>query len=139
MAQSARKNRKVKSFPGPTPDVTMISFGFNHRFYEFFFVEEFTDGSLKIKRTYATKGILNLSPPPTSIFTFLPSPQFSTDLTSFRDNSDLSIYIIAGMLMKLFVYFTQSTMLLYFSTVLNLVTPTSGSLWKRRLITDHPF
>ena len=42
------KNRKVKSFPGPTPDVTMISFGFNHRFHEFFFfVEEFTDGSLK--------------------------------------------------------------------------------------------
>ena len=40
------KNRKVKSFPGPTPDVTMISFGF----YEFFFfVEEFTDGSLKNK------------------------------------------------------------------------------------------
>ena len=100
MAQSARKNRKVKSFPGPTPDVTMISFGFNHRFYEFFFfVEEFTDGSLKIKRTYATKGILNLSPPPTSIFTFLPSPQFSTDLTSFRDNSDLrdrSLFIAWG-------------------------------------------
>ena len=37
------------------------------------------------------KGFLTLPPPSTSIFTFLPSPQFSTDLTSFKDNSDLSI------------------------------------------------
>ena len=72
------KNRKVQSFPGPTPDVT----------YEFFFfVEEFTDAqNIRNERDSQPFPL-----PPQVFFTFLPSPQFSTDLTSFRDNSDLSI------------------------------------------------
>ena len=43
------------------------------------------------------------------------------------------------MLMKLFVYFTQSTMPLYFSTISTLGTPTSGSLLEKQVNHKLPF
>ena len=51
----------------------------------------------------------------------------------------LKFYFIADMLMTLFVYLTQNTMPLYFSTTSTLDTPTLGLLWRKKLITNYLF
>ena len=49
------------------------------------------------------------------------------------------IYFIVDMLTTLSVYFTRNMMPLYFLITSTLDTPTSGSLWKKKLITNYPF
>ena len=51
----------------------------------------------------------------------------------------LKCYFIADMLTTLFVYFTRNMMPLYFLTTSTLDTPTSGSLWKKKLSHKLPF
>ena len=49
------------------------------------------------------------------------------------------ILFIVDMLTTLSVYFTRNMMSLYFLIISTLDTPTSGSLWKKKLITNYPF
>ena len=51
----------------------------------------------------------------------------------------LKFYFIVDMLTTLSVYFTRNMMPLYFLITSTLDTPTSGSLWKKKLITNYPF